>query len=218
MPRTLRSYDRISGTYELASRAFSGGKIPASKMAQLPFIKAGDRTLYLGVGAGEDAVPAAAKGAEVTCVDLSAGMLDKLRKKLDAEGLTAELVCADAFTLDRPGEYDAVAANYFLNVFRPAEMRRMLAHAVALVKPGGVLMIADVSPPRGNVASRAFNNVYSGAAMAAFWALRLVPWHGNYDYAALCREAGLDVVEEKPFRFAKYGPVVFHTVIARKPL
>ena len=217
MPRPLRSYDRISGTYELSSRLFSGGKIPASKAAQLPHLKPGDDVLYLGVGAGEDAAAAAALGANVACVDLSRGMLDKLERRLKKAGRSAELICDDAFALDRPERYDAVAANYFLNVFERDGMRKMLRHAISLVKPGGLLMIADVSPPRGNPASRAFNTVYSSTAMLAFWALRLVPWHENYDYATFCREEGLEIVEETPFRFAGVGPVVFHTLVARKP-
>ena len=215
--RPLRSYDLVADTYEFSSALFSGGKIGRSKAAQLPHIKPGDRVLYLGVGAGEDAVPAVKKGAEVTCIDLSAGMIDRLRKKLDAEGLSADLIVGDAFAHDRPGRYDAVAANYFLNVFKPDGMRAMLRHCVELTKPGGLILIADVSPPRGNAAARAFNRVYAKSAMIPFWLLRLVPWHGNYDYAAECRAAGLEVLEEVPFRFAKVGPVTFHTVVARKP-
>ena len=215
--RPLRSYDAVAGGYELASRLFSGGKIPASKNAQLSHIAAGDAVLYLGVGAGEDAVPACEKGAAVTCIDLSAGMIDRLRRKLAGKGLEAELIVGDAFAHDRPGHYDAVAANYFLNVFKPEGMRAMLRHCVSLTKPGGKILIADVSPPRGNVAARAFNRVYAKSAMVPFWLLRLVPWHANYDYAAECRAAGLEVLEEIPFRFAKVGPVTFHTVVARKP-
>ena len=217
MPRPLRSYDRVAGTYELASHVFSGGKIAASKAAQLDYLNPGDAVLYLGVGAGEDAVPAIEMGCRVTCVDLSAGMIDRLRTKLDAKGLEAELIVGDAFAHDRAGHYDAVCANYFLNVFKRDGMRAMFRHAVALLKPGGLLMIADVSPPRGNGAAKAFNRVYAKSAMVPFWLARLVPWHENYDYAAVCRAEGLEVVAEVPFRFAKVGPVTFHTVVARAP-
>ena len=215
--RPLRSYDAVAGAYETASNLFSGGKISASKAAQLPHIEPGDAVLYLGVGAGEDAVPACEKGANVTCIDLSAGMIDRLRNKLAAKSLDAELIVGDAFAHDRPGHYDAVAANYFLNVFKPDGMRAMLRHCVALTKPGGLILIADVSPPRGNAAAKLFNRIYAKSAMIPFWALRLVPWHGNYDYAAECRDLGLEVEVEIPFRFAKVGPVTFHTVVARKP-
>ena len=222
MSAPLRSYDRVAGTYEFASRVFSGGKIPASKDAELEYLTPGDAVLYLGAGAGEDAVPAVRKGCRVTCIDLSAGMVDRLRRKLNSEGLAdrdpaPELIVGDAFEHDRPGHYDAVCANYFLNVFKRDGMRAMLRHAVSLLKPGGLLLIADVSPPRGSLPARAFNRVYAKTAMVPFWLARLVPWHENYDYAAVCRGEGLEVVAEVPFRFAKVGPVTFHTVVARKP-
>ena len=217
MPAPLRSYDRVAGTYEFASRVFSGGKIPASKNAELEYLNPGDAVLYLGVGAGEDAVPAAEKDCRVTCIDLSAGMIDRLRRKLNAKDLDAELIVGDAFEHDRPGHYDAVCANYFLNVFKRDGMRAMLRHAVSLIRPGGYLLIADVSPPRGSLPARAFNRAYAKSAMVPFWLARLVPWHENYDYAAVCREEGLEVVKEVPFRFAKVGPVTFHTVVVRKP-
>ena len=215
--RPLRSYDRVAGTYEFASHVFSGGKIAASKNAQLRHLNAGDKVLYLGVGGGEDAVPAAQKGCAVTCLDLSAGMIDRVRRKLAAKNLEAELIVGDAFAHDRAGHYDAVAANYFLNVFKPDGMRAMLRHAASLVKPDGFLFIADVSPPRGSAPARAFNRIYAKSAMVPFWLARLVPWHENYDYAKICGEEGLEVVEEVPFRFAKVGPVTFHTVVARVP-
>ena len=217
MSRPLRSYDLVAGTYEASSRLFSAGKIPASKRAQLPFVRPGDAVLYLGAGAGEDAIGACEQGAQVTCVDLSAGMIARLRRKLEKKGLEAELLVADAFELDRPGAYDAVAANYFLNVFRPDDMRRMLRHAAGMIKPGGLFLVADVAHPRGNAASRAFNGLYSGAAMAAFWSLGLVPWHENYNYAAELTAEGFAVERNPTFRFAKVGPVVFETIVARKP-
>ena len=214
--RPLRSYDAVAGSYELMSRLYSAGRIAASKRAQLPFIASGDRVLYLGVGSGEDALLAARKGAVVTCLDLSPAMLDRLRRRLRRDGLDAELVCGDAFEFDRAGRYDAVAANYFLNCFREEGMRRMLRHAAGLVRPGGRLMVADVAPPQGNPLARGFAWAYLRSAMALFWAMRLVPWHRNYDYAAEMRDAGLTVTEVTRFRFLGFGPVVFQNQVAER--
>ena len=217
MPRPLRSYDLVANSYEFTSRVFSAGGIPASKHAQLPHIGPGDRVLYLGVGSGEDAFAAAKKGAAVTCVDTSPAMLARLRRRLERADLSAELLCEDAFELHRPGEYDAVAANYFLNVFRRDGMRRMLRHALTFLKPGGKFLIADVAPAEGNVVARAVNLAYLKSAMASFWALRLVPWHENYDYTAELEAAGLTVTERHGFRLAGVGPVVYQTLIAERP-
>ena len=93
----------------------------------------------------------------------------------------------------------------------------MLRHAAGMVKPGGLFLVADVARPRGNAASRAFNGLYSGAAMSVFWSLGLVPWHENYDYAAELKALGYAIEHNPVFRFAKVGPVVFETIVARKP-
>ena len=53
--------------------------------------------------------------------------------------------------------------------------------------------------------------------MLSFWALRLVPWHENYDYAAELEAVGLTVTDRKTFRLAKVGPVVYQTLIAVRP-
>ena len=39
--------------------------------------------MFLGAGAGEDAIMAAEAGAEVTCIDISQGMLDQVQRALD---------------------------------------------------------------------------------------------------------------------------------------
>ena len=212
--RPLRSYDLAAAWYDRGAHLYSGGAIAASKAAQLDAIAAGDRVLYLGVGTGAEAAAACERGAVVTAVDTSAKMLDRLRER--PHGAGAELILGDALAHRRPNFYDAVAANYFLNLFPPDAMRAALRHAVALTKPGGRLLIADLAPPRGGVLNRAVNGLYSKAAMSAFRALRLCAWHPNYDYAAECRALGLTIEREAFWRPFGLGPELFTTVVARK--
>jgi hypothetical protein len=96
-------------------------------------------------------------------------------------------------------------------------MQEMMRHAITLVKPGGRFLVADVSPPQGSLPARAFNLAYSKWAMALFWAMRLVPWHENYDYAAELRQQGMTVDDVSNFRLAKVGPIMFQSVAAIKP-
>jgi demethylphylloquinol methyltransferase len=211
-----RNYDRVAWFYEQASRIYSTNQIRKSKAAQMEWLKPGDKILYLGVGAGEDAIMAARRGAKVTCIDLSSGMLDRLRDKLQQEGLTAELLCMDAHEHDRIGQYDAVATNYFLNCFTEEPMQKMMQLAATFVRPGGRFMIADVALPQGNLASRVFNLLYLKMAMAIFWTQGLVPWHRNYDYVAYLPTAGLKLERVDYFRFLKRGPVLFQNIVATK--
>jgi demethylmenaquinone methyltransferase/2-methoxy-6-polyprenyl-1,4-benzoquinol methylase len=209
----------FSGTawfYELSSNIFSAGQIAASKSAQIQWMQPGDRVLYLGVGAGEDAILAARKGVELTCIDLSSSMIKRLQRKLDKENLQATLICGDAFEHKLTGHYDVVATNFFLNCFVEEQMLEMMRHAVSLIRPLGKYMIADVATPQGNLVARAFNHLYLRSAMASFWIMGLVPWHPNYDYSEYFPQFQLQLESTEGFRFFKFGPIVFQNTVATK--
>lgn len=211
-----RNYDRAAWFYEKSAKFYSTNQIRASKRFQVQFMNPGDKILYLGAGAGEDAIMAARAGANVTCIDISQGMLDRVQRRFDAEGLSVELICGDAYKHDRIGYYDICAANYFLNIFRRADMQKMMNFSATLVRPGGKYLIADVALAQGNILSKAFNLIYLKMAMASFWMMGLVPWHENYDYVSFLPEAGLKLQEVGYFRFAKKGPVLFQSIVATR--
>jgi demethylmenaquinone methyltransferase/2-methoxy-6-polyprenyl-1,4-benzoquinol methylase len=211
-----KNYDRAAWFYEKSAKIYSTNQIRASKRHQLNYIHPEQKVLFLGAGAGEDAVMAAEAGAKVTCIDISQGMLNQVQRKLDAKGLEVELICENAFSHDRFDHYDVVAANYFLNVFRLDGMTKMLNHTAQLVRPGGRYLIADVARSQGNPLSQAFNIVYLKLGMIAYWALGMVPLHKNYDYIKHFPDAGLTFEHSEFFRLAKKGPVLFQSIAAKR--
>lgn len=211
-----KNYDRAAWFYEKSAKFYSTNQIRASKRYQLKFIEPGQQVLFLGAGGGEDAIMAAKAGAQVTCIDISQGMLDQVQRKFDKAGLEVELICQNAFDHDRWGYYDAVAANYFLNVFRRDGMIKMLNHTAKFVREGGYYFVADVARSQGSWPARAFNIVYLKMAMLSFWMMGLVPLHENYDYVAHLQDAGLAHEHTEYFRFAKKGPVLFQSIIGRR--
>jgi len=211
-----KNYDRAAWFYEKSAKFYSTNQIRASKRFQMKYVQPGQSVLYLGAGAGEDAIMAARQGAKVTCIDISQGMLDQMQKNLDQDGLIAELICVNAYDHDRIGHYDVVCANYFLNVFRRDDMVSMLNHTAKFVRPGGQYLIADVALPHGNPVAKAFNLAYLKMAMGTFWMMGLVPWHENYDYPSFFADAGLTHEHTELFRFAKKGPVLFQSIVATK--
>lgn len=213
-----KNYDRAAWFYEKSAKIYSTNQIRASKRHQLNYIQTGQKVLFLGAGAGEDAIMAAEAGADVTCIDISQGMLDQVKRKIDAKGLDVELICQNALDHDRLDYYDVVAANYFLNVFRLEGMTKMLNHSVKFVRPGGYFLIADVARSQGNPLSQAFNIVYLKLGMISYWAMGMVPLHKNYDYVKYFSDAGLQHEHTEFFRFAKKGPVLFQSIAGKRKL
>jgi SAM-dependent methyltransferase len=71
------------------------------------------RVLDAGAGTGFLSLLLAAQGYQVTAMDLSAGMLEKLRAKAARQGLDAEIVRADAAS-PPDGPFDAVVERHLL--------------------------------------------------------------------------------------------------------
>ena len=75
------NYDRVSWNYDATISFFTGGQNLATRLAQLDEMRPGDRVLYVGVGSAEDAIEAARRGIDVTCLDLSSAMIEKARAR-----------------------------------------------------------------------------------------------------------------------------------------
>jgi ubiquinone/menaquinone biosynthesis C-methylase UbiE len=217
-PTAKSRFNHTAWFYEPLAAIYSGGQIRASKVCEVDYMQPGQRVLYAGVGGGEDALEAARKGMQVTCMDLSSGMLEKVETKMHRANLKAELICGDLLKHDRVGQYDVICANYFLNVFTEDVMQGMLKHLLTLLKPGGRLMVADFAVPRGNLLKRLPHILYYRIANVLYWIISRSDLHPIYDYSEILQRAGLHLEEYKQHRLFPGGPRYFQTVIARKPI
>lgn len=100
----------------------------------------------LGCGTGTLASILAARGYQITAVDLSPDMLSVAAEK--CEGLNVQLVCQDMSRLALPEQVDAViccldSLNY---VTKPALVQRTFQRVFSALKPGG-LFLFDVKTP-----------------------------------------------------------------------
>jgi ubiquinone/menaquinone biosynthesis C-methylase UbiE len=214
--RFIRRYDRAAWFYEGSAAVFSLGQIRAAKRYAVEQLRSGGRVVFLGVGTGEDAIMAAENGCQVTCVDISRGMLDRLEARLAKRNLSAEIVCQNAFDYHPAELFDACTTNFFLNTFREADMVQMLVHAATLVRPGGKFLITDVAIAQGNFLSKAANVVYLKSAMIAYWLLGMIPLHRNYDYAAYFAQAGLAYDHHKTYKLFPAGPIVYQVTVGSR--
>ena len=155
---------------------------------------AGKRVLDVGCGGGILAEAMAARGAQVTGIDLAEKPLKvaMLHGLESGSGVSYRLVAAEALALEAPESFDVVTCMEMLeHVPDPASIVRACSQ---LVRPGGHVFFSTINR---NPKSFLF------AIVGAEYVLRLLP-RGTHEYArfirpselaAHCRAAGLAVAD-----------------------
>jgi demethylmenaquinone methyltransferase/2-methoxy-6-polyprenyl-1,4-benzoquinol methylase len=140
-----RRYDRGIAWLSLGQ----SGKIKRRIVDEL--VVPGSRVLDIGCGTGALAVLAAKKGARVTGFDVSGGMLDVARRKVDSENLgeKIELVEMGIAGMDRLSDasFDLVASTLVFSELSGDERVYALRHGFRVLVPGGSLVLADEVRP-----------------------------------------------------------------------
>lgn len=108
----------------------------------------GTRFLDLAAGSGALAIPAARRGAKVLAVDIAPTMVERLRARVAAEGLTnVEALVMDGRTLDlSDGSFDIAASLNGVSLF--PDLGRGLSEMVRVTRPEGRVMVAAFGPPQ----------------------------------------------------------------------
>jgi SAM-dependent methyltransferase len=123
-------------------------QVAATRDALEPFIPdyadfestRGRRVLEIGVGLGSDFIRFVRAGAQATGVDLTQHAIELVRRRLELEGLQADLQQADAERLPFPdGTFDVVYSWGVLH--HTPDSDRAIAEAQRVLKPGGRLCV-----------------------------------------------------------------------------
>ena len=153
---------------------------------------AGKAVVDVGCGGGILAESLAAKGAQVTGIDLAEKALKVARLHLYESGLKVDyrLIAAEALAAEAPGQFDVVTCMEMLE--HVPEPGSVVAACAQLAKPGGWVFFSTLNR---NLKSYLF------AVLGAEYILKLLP-RGTHDYAKflrpaelarMAREAGLEV-------------------------
>ena len=147
--------DRFADVYD---DWYEGVSDVDATVARITGLAGGGPVLELGAGSGRLAVPLAAAGLDVSAVDASDAMLDRLRARPGGQRVHAVLddmaVLGDP-ALDRPGGFTVAlcAFNTLFNLTDTDAQRRCLARVRALLAPGGVLVVEAFVPPPDDAAA-----------------------------------------------------------------
>ncbi len=166
-------FDNIAPAYDFMNRAMTLGIDRWWRRVAVNMVKQAkpQRILDVATGTGDFAIGLynRVKPRQVVGIDLSQGMLDVARQKIDERGLSGAIMLRQADCLDLPfddGEFGAVTVAFGVRNFEHLLQGYKQMHRV--LEPGGMLCVIELSTPRNPVV-RWFYDLYT---------LHIIPWVG----------------------------------------
>jgi ubiquinone/menaquinone biosynthesis C-methylase UbiE len=151
----MKWLETTPGTYDRGIQLLTLGRLtPLKKRIAAEYIQPGQRVLEVGCGTGTLSILMARRGARVTAIDASAGMLAEARSKAAEAGLAEAITFQQLDVTElgnhyEPGSFDVIASTLAFSEFPPEVVQYALKLAEQLLKPGGRLLIADEMVPAG---------------------------------------------------------------------
>jgi len=212
----MKVLERAPALYDRGMQLLSGGRLAAAHTAIAEAAARQDAALLdIGCGTAGVAIACAHRGARVSAIDASAGMLEQAQQRLTAAGLDAavelhELGAAEIEDRWPAASFDAVVSCLALSEMAAHEQRYCLKIAHSRLRPGGILAVADeVRAPSGG--ARLWQVVSRAPVAALTRVLAQATSRPLEDLAALVRAAGFSVEQER-----RIGSSL-SLVIARRP-
>jgi SAM-dependent methyltransferase len=108
-------------------------------------LRPGMRILDVACGTGNQSIPAARTGADVTGLDIAPNLLEQARKRAEAEKLKIRFVEADAEQLPGEAAQFDVVYSMFGAMFAPRP-KLVASEMVRVCKPGGLIAMGNWTP------------------------------------------------------------------------
>jgi demethylmenaquinone methyltransferase/2-methoxy-6-polyprenyl-1,4-benzoquinol methylase len=138
-------FDRIAGVYDLLNSVMTVGMHQRwrERAVELARVGPGSRALDVATGTGDLAVALREAGADVVGCDFSEEMLERARAKEPA----ARFEWADALALPYEDDaFDAATVGFGARNF--SDLGKGLAEMVRVVKPGGRVVVLEITTPQ----------------------------------------------------------------------
>ena len=168
-------FNRIAPRYDLLNRVLSFGidRIWRRRLVRLVRKKAAATVLDVATGTGDLALALAAtlrKPLTVYGLDISSGMLELARKKVNKKGLQDLIVLKEGDSEALPFDdnyFDAVTVAFGVRNF--GDLAKGLAEMRRVLKPGASLYVLEFSKP----------SVFPVKQLYGFYFSHILPWWGG---------------------------------------
>ena len=163
------SFSLVSPFYDSLSRLVFGPAIYRSQEMHIHLIPAGARVLLIGGGTGKllPALMEQARCREVVFLEASDKMLAKAREQVTGQEYAGNIVFRLGTEEDIAPEdkFDVVLTHFFLDLFAPAALNKIISRLHRALVPGGWWLASDFvwpggSPLRRALASTLFRSMY----------------------------------------------------------
>ena len=144
-PQVEAMFDRIASVYDLMNSVMTAGMHQRwrERAVELARVGPGSRALDVATGTGDLAIALREQGAGVVGVDFAEKMLEIARKKAPA----IEFRVGNALALDfADDEFDAATVGFGARNFE--DLDRGLAEMARVVKPGGRVVVLEITTPQ----------------------------------------------------------------------
>jgi ubiquinone/menaquinone biosynthesis C-methylase UbiE len=147
------NFDRLAAHYDWMETLFAGGLMQRGRTTFLSRTRDCRHALLVGEGTGKFLAELlrANPQIQVTCLEHSRGMIEKMRWRLSAKKLDGDRVefqQMDALHWSSPPEkFDLVVTNFFLDCFRAEELQRLVPLLGGTTTAEAIWLLTDFREP-----------------------------------------------------------------------
>ncbi len=151
----MRILESAPRRYDLGMWLLTFGSLERAYDRLASRIHDGQRVLDLGCGTGALTLRAAGRGARVSAIDVNAQMLEIAGQRAQAAGLAEKIDFREMgiaeLGADASASYDVVMSGLCFSELSEDEIHYALKQIRRILRPGGLLLIADEVKPTGLV-------------------------------------------------------------------
>jgi ubiquinone/menaquinone biosynthesis C-methylase UbiE len=211
----MRILESAPRRYELGIYLLTLGYVERAYDQLANHIEHGQQVLDLGCGTGALTLRGARRGAKVKGIDVNVQMLKVSEQRAREAGLTGTIDLVEMGVAELDGEeanhYDAVMSGLCLSELSEDEVTYTLKEVVRMLRPGGLLLIADEVKPRSPV-KRLIHSLVRVPLVIITYVITQQTSHPISNLSARLMDVGLSVVSIHLSPLGSFG--VF---VARKP-